>query len=272
MMIIGGKVMKRKSLLIATILTIMLCVIVISGCTSSSPSAQPTANAPASATVPASAPGNAPSGPPKATTSGETMTITGSQGGEFTMTMEKASYLVSVQSQNGLVQMKTPMGGVDLDLIPYNAATPGASGMYEQQFIYDWVKAGSGSFKINFVGDKAAPYTITWTKLPTSTAAAVSAPQKYTGNGQKVLGPVKLSAGMATFTISCPDTKKAGFDIKLFNADTGDYIGMIGYNAESGSVQNSYSAAKSQNIAAAGNYYVQVTANSDANWEVGVSQ
>lgn len=259
-----------QRLLIISILTILLAAVVVSGCTSTttSPAASTSASARPGTATPAN---NGPTGPPTVSTSGQTMTITGSQAGQFTMTMEKAKYLVSVKSATGNIGMTTPEMGTDTDLIPYDSASLESSGSYEQQMIHNWNTAGDNSFKITFAGSETGPYTIAWTKLP-SGVAAVSPPQKYTGKGQKVLGPVKLNAGTATFTLSCPDAKQAGFNVQLFNADTGAGLGMVGYNAEGGSVTNSYSATKTQNIAAAGNYYIQVTANSAAAWEIDVSQ
>jgi hypothetical protein len=184
--------------------------------------------------------------------------------------MAKSGYLVSIKSKDGNVEMSTPVMGIDFDLIPYDAASLESSGWYEQQNIQDWNSAGDNTFKIAFTGT-AAPYTIEWTKIPDGAAAAVSPPQTYSGKGQKVLGPVKLNAGKATFTLSCPDTKMAGFAVVLYNVDTGLAGYNVGNNAEAGSLQNSYSATKTVDITTAGDFYIQVTANSAASWNVAVS-
>jgi hypothetical protein len=186
--------------------------------------------------------------------------------------MEKAGYLVKIKSKDGTVGMSTPVMGTDMDLIPYDAASLESSGWYEQQNIQNWHTAGDNTFKIKASLTKSSsPFTIEWTKLPTGTVAA-SLPQTYSGNGQKVLGPVKLNAGKATFTLSCPDTKMAGFAVVLYNVDTGLAGYNVGNNAEAGSLQNSYSATKTVDITTAGDFYIQVTANSAASWNVAVSQ
>jgi hypothetical protein len=250
----------KDRIFILTILLIMLSAVIISGCTTTNTTTSPAASAPATG-------GNTPAGTPKVSTSGQTMTISGSQSGQVTMTMAKGLYLVSIKSKDGSVSMSTPMMGTDVDLISYDSASLGSSGWYEQQAVHSWSKAGDGSFKIT----ASTPYIIEWSKLPTG-AASVSPPQTYSGKGQKVVGPVKLTSGTATFKMSCPDAKSAGFAVVIFNTNEGIASASVGNNADSGSVQNSYSSTKTVNIATAGDYLVQVTANSDANWEVTVSQ
>lgn len=258
--------MSNKYLVGIAILTITLFVVTLSGCTgqNTSTSATPTSQAQASSAAVASnqgtPAGNLPSGAPAVKTTGTTTTISGSQGGDFTVPANKGGYLFSIQTKDP--NMELDYAGFPFN---YNAQySQGASGWYEESFVKAIPLVDQGKFTVT----AKAPYTITMSKVPTGTPLA--APQTFTGKGGKALGPVALKAGKATVDIKSMNTV-ASFTVNTWDV-TKDQSGALANNVESGKIVADYQAKKTMDVPADGSYYFLVLTNGQNSWQVDVSQ
>lgn len=79
-------------------------------------------------------------------------------------------------------------------------------------------------------------------------------------------------AEYATINVKASDAKQDGFSVDLKDGTDGSVAIRVASNVESGSAQYNDSAQKKIIVLADGNYYIEVTANKDASWQVDVSQ
>lgn len=251
---------KKMTILIAMVAIVALAT-AMSGCTSTSPTVSPTATAAANGTASQTS-GSGSNVAPAASVSGSTTTIVGSRGGDVNVEMSPSGYLITVTSGDGNVEMSTS----DMNILPESAASLEPSGSYVLSFAKQWFDAGSTTFTVK----ASTPYTITLTKLPQG--SPVVPPQTFTGKGEKALGPITLKAGSATFSIKSSDLKQAGFTVELTDGISGSSAGIVASNVDSGNAQNTLDTQETYIVPAAGDYYIAVTANSGASWEVDVSQ
>lgn len=124
-----------------------------------------------------------------------------------------------------------------------------------------------------------ATATVQASATPTTSATIDSAPKTYTGTGAKTLGPISLIAGSTTFSIKCSDAGNSGFIVSLQDTPGNNVNGVGVYNSGTlytnvagTQITNNIDVTKTYTLPAAGNYYIDVSCNGVANWEVSVTQ
>jgi len=158
-------------------------------------------------------------------------------------------------------------------LAPYSGFAKNASGWYSESKIMDFKSSKS---YLPIIVKTSVPWEIKLKKLPLVNDNALETPAVITGYGTQVTQAVKLNKGSATFEIKCPDTKKAGFMITLFN-NLGKHVLpsiILASNVEPGAnpKETSYGSTKKINIPYQGIYFLEIAANGTSAWEVKISQ
>lgn len=125
----------------------------------------------------------------------------------------------------------------------------------------------------------AATATTQASAAPTTPGTIDAAPKTYTGTGAMTLGPINLIAGSTTFAIKCSDAGNSGFIVSLQDTPGNNVKGVGMYNSGTlytnvagTTITNNIDVTKTYTLPAAGNYYIDVSCNGVANWEVSVSQ
>lgn len=202
------------------------------------------------------------------------ITISGSKNYEFANPFENAKYIETYKEKTA---------GSISQYSEYNSFTgwtgrkPGSSsalnsvtGYYETADIVGMDDLAERKFKIEARGE----YKIEYVKLPQVGITPAALPQTYSGAGRRVFGPFTVTAS-TTFTITCADAQQAGFTAQLYDASgseilDADYKGLY-INWKSGASVNNISETITRTDLTAGEYYLNIDANGDANYTVKVN-
>jgi len=198
--------------------------------------------------------------PPQLVISGDTIKISGSKSGEVTFPAKQGGYLINYRYKgDGLkLEAESPLG--KMNLVP-GSQLPGADGWTAFTDLTSFFNSGDQSYQVT----ATEPYEIEFVKLPLSRAAD-PLPKTYSGKGMTVIGPFSLKAGSVSFKVTCPDLKMAGFIAELYD-DNGKSKGMIAMGTGP-----SVDETKKLEVPSSGAYLTKVTANSQAEWTIEVTQ
>lgn len=204
---------------------------------------------------------NQTSSPPTVAVAEGNATISGSQSGSVKVAMQQGGYLIKYRYKGyGLkLEINSPLGS--MSMIP-GGQSPGSDGWSQFDDLTSFASAGEQQYQIT----ATEPYEIQFLKLPL-TASPDPLPKIYSGSGLKVVGPFSLKAGSASFKVTCPDLKQAGFIAELYDAAKAQNKGMIALGTSA-----SVAETKKLQIAAAGDHLIKIAANGRAEWTIEVSQ
>jgi len=216
----------------------------------------------ANSTPPTATAAVAPSGaPPKAVVSGENIKISGSGSGAVKIAARQGGYLVNYRYKGFGLKLEAQSAFGAMNVIP-GGQYAGPDGWTQFTDLTSFSSSGEQEYKVT----ATEPYEIEFVKLPVAQGADVL-PKTYNGKGLKVVGPLSLKAGPASYKVSCPDLKMAGFVAELFDGASGQSKGMISLGTGAG-----VNETKKLDAPAAGNYLIKVNANGKAEWTIEVSQ
>ncbi len=261
---IGATARKEGNLkaraLTTRVLLAVLPLLVGYGCTDkpNSPAVTPQAEGQGIATTAAVPAGG---GVPKVAASPGSIKISGSQSGTVKMPVQQGGYLIKYRYKgNGLkLEMDSALGA--LDMIP-GGQSAGSDGWTEFDDLTSFRDTGEQQYRITATD----PFEIQFVKLPIQDAPDIP-PKSYNGNGLRIIGPFSLKAGSASFKVTCPDLKRAGFVAELYDGATAQTQGMIALGTGA-----SVAETKKLPVPSAGNYLVKVNANGKSEWAMEISQ
>jgi hypothetical protein len=207
----------------------------------------------------------------KVVTGNGEVTITGNSDYEFSMALEKATYVVTYKekAKGSLTnyQINIAVLGGWTSLMPLSFKALRDTGWYEGSVVTESTSANTFQYKVFASGS----YQIRYQKLPLPKTSE-TLPKTYTGAGGTVFGPVSIAAS-PIFTIVCSDAKQAGFTVTLFNATTGEEMYSAGYKPLYMNLDNNNKVINNINTTvtptlATGNYLIEVEANQDATYSI----
>lgn len=199
--------------------------------------------------------------PPKVTTSGTTIKISGSESGDAKLAVQEGGYLIKYRYKGGGLKMETNSALGVLNIVP-GGQSAGGEGWTEFEDLTSFTGSGEQQYRIT----AKEPFEIQFEKLPLPSPPDVP-PERYSGSGLRVIGPLKLKAGTTSFRVNCPDLKQAGFIAELFDARTAQNKGIISLGTGTRVVE-----AKKVQVPSAGDYLLRINANGRSEWTIEVAQ
>jgi hypothetical protein len=221
-------------------------------------------NGEAGSTAPAVADESLPagaSGPARVSVSGDTIKVSGSEGGRARLDLKEGGYLVKYRYRGYGLKLEQQSAIGAMNIMP-GGQYAGIDGWTQFSDLMRSRNAGEQEFLVT----AAEPYEVEFQKLPLA-AEPDALPATYRDHGLKVVGPFSLKVGNAVIMVECPDFNRAGFVVELLDASNGAEQGLMILGSG-----NSISESKSFKVPSAGQYLLKVSANSKAEWTVGVSQ
>ncbi|MFB3902203.1 MAG: hypothetical protein ACE15E_02015 [Acidobacteriota bacterium] len=223
-----------------------------------SPGVEPSPQAQAGAKI---APAQAGGGAPKLATSQTGVTVTGSQSGSVTVPAEKGGYLIRYRYKGYGLKLEVQSVLGTLNMIP-GGQSPGSDGWTRFDDLTSFNSTADQQYQLT----ASEPFEIEFVRLPLR-ASPDTPPRSYSGRGLKVVGPVSLKAGSASFKVSCPDLKQAGFVAELYDGRTAQNKGIIALGTGA-----KVDETKKLQVPSAGDYLLKVNANGRADWAIEVTQ
>ncbi len=251
--------MKARTIVTEVVLA-ALPLLVVFGCKNhqNSPAVTPQTKGPA---VAALATGKEVSTVPKVIASQGSIKISGSQSGRVNVPAKKGGYLIKFRYKGQGLKLEVDSVLGALNMIPDGRA-PGSDGWTEFEDLTSFTNNGEQQYRIV----ASMPYEIQFVQLPLPVSTD-PLPQSYSGTGLKVIGPVSLKAGSASFKVSCPDLKQAGFIAELYDGRTAQNKGIIALGTGT-----KVAETKKLQLPAAGDYLVRINAHGRSDWIIEVSQ
>jgi len=198
---------------------------------------------------------------PKVTASQGKITISGSKSGSVKAPAQPGGYLIKYRYKGQGLKLEAESAFGMLSMIPGGQAA-GSDGWTQFDDLTAFAAAGEQQYRIT----ASEPFEIQFVKLPFSGTPDIP-PKSYSGSGLMVVGPVLLKAGSASFKVTCPDLKQAGFIAELYDGTTAQNKGMIALGTGA-----SVAETKKLQVASAGNYMVKINANGRSEWTLEVTQ
>ncbi len=223
-----------------------------------SPAVTPKAKGPALATTAA---GQAGAALPKVTTSGSTIKISGSRSGDAKVAVEEGGYLIRYRYKGASLKMEVSSAFGALNMIP-SGQSAGPDGWTELADLTSFSRARKQQYRIT----AQEPFEIQFVKLPLPTSPDLP-PKTYSESGLKLVGPLSLKTGSATFRVNCPNLRQAGFIAELYDARTAQNKGIIALGTGTRVAET-----KKLQLASAGDYLIKVNANGRSEWTIEVEQ
>jgi len=206
-------------------------------------------------------------------TRNDSIIITGCSGFEPSLTFTTGGYLLTMSehTENSLnFEVFQTAFGSYMGVRASSASALRDDGWYSQDGIWEKLE---GTWKWRVTATDS--FRIVFAKLPLSKAPA-SLPVTYNSAGLKVIGPFHIAQSSATFVISCPDAKLAGFTAELYNAageevlaNYSNIMDVINLD-ENNNIINNYSKTISLQLTE-GDYLIKVASNKSASWSVKIN-
>lgn len=246
-----------------TVVSVLLWAVPLLGCGSTgNQSTPPVTPPPKGQPVTAAAPPRDAGGVlPKVTRSPGGINISGSRSGSVKVPGQQGGYLIKYRYKGNDLKLETNSALGVLNIIP-GGQSAGSDGWTEFEDLTSFTQAGEQPYQIT----ASQPFEIQFVKLPLPDNPDIP-PKSYDGKGLKVVGPFSLKAGSASFKVSCPDLRHAGFIAELYDGTTAANKGMIALGTGA-----SVAETKKLQVPAAGNYLIKINANGRSEWTIGVTQ
>ena len=153
--------------------------------------------------------------------------------------MEKRAYIINFKYKgSGGEQFEVYLprrnpGLPPLSLAPFMGFAKDNSGWLTESKILQW--EGNKS-DVSFNIKASTPWVIDFKKFPIKDVP-LQIPATLNGSGSHVTKLISLRKGIVNFDISCPNTRKAGFMVTLYDGNTGQHVLpqiIIASNVEAG--------------------------------------